>query len=204
MPSGNSQPAIAHACPSRQELDALKTAQFVLGELGVPLSHTVAEYVASKRLMPSHPLSEAAQHWAKDHARAPSVTFIQVAGEFLTHQHRALSERSYREEKIRVGRLQSALDVNMDDLSKSHIERFFSGVLTDHSGKTRNHYRQTLRQLLLLAVRKDYLPRGHRLGEVLVNERTYEAAPSITIHFGNLHGFCGILPNFGHRCFEFG
>ena len=117
-----------------------------MGELGVPLSHAVAEYVAAKRLMPSHPLSEAAQHWAKDHARAPSVTFIQVAGEFLTQQHQALSERSYREEKIRVGRLQSVLDVNMDDLSKSHIERFFSGVLTDHSGKTRNHYRQTLRQ----------------------------------------------------------
>ena len=47
------------------------------------------------------------------------------------------------------------------------------------AGKSKNHFRQTLRQILKLAVRKDYISKDHRLSETLENDRTREAAPEI-------------------------
>ena len=50
------------------------------------------------------------------------------------------------------------------DLSKEHLDKFI-GSLDDFAPKTRNHYRAAVGQFLRWAVRKDYLPVTHRLGE---------------------------------------
>ena len=50
------------------------------------------------------------------------------------------------------------------DLTKEHIDQFFKTV-KDLSPKTHNHYRNTLRSFFAWAVRKDFLPMGHRLGQ---------------------------------------
>ena len=50
------------------------------------------------------------------------------------------------------------------DLTKEHLDKFFE-TLGQFSAKTRNHYRMCVRQWLQWAVRKDFLPVTHRLGE---------------------------------------
>jgi len=50
------------------------------------------------------------------------------------------------------------------DLSKEHLDKFI-GSLDDFAPKTRNHYRAAVGQFLRWAVRKDYLPVTHSLGE---------------------------------------
>jgi integrase len=61
------------------------------------------------------------------------------------------------------------------DLSKEHLDKFVDSLAEIKSksrnkrkavsAKTRNHYRAVVRQFLQWAVRKDYLPVTHRLGE---------------------------------------
>ncbi len=61
------------------------------------------------------------------------------------------------------------------DLGKEHLDKFVDSLAEIKtksrnkrkavSAKTRNHYRATVRQFLQWAVRKDYLPVTHRLGE---------------------------------------
>lgn len=50
------------------------------------------------------------------------------------------------------------------DLTKEHLDQFI-GALASFAPKTRNHYRAAIKQWLNWCVRKDYLPRTHRLGE---------------------------------------
>ena len=61
------------------------------------------------------------------------------------------------------------------DLAKGHLDAFFAslgGLATKSrnqrhatSAKSRNHHRAAVRQFLQWAIRKDYLPANHRLGE---------------------------------------
>ena len=50
------------------------------------------------------------------------------------------------------------------DLTKEHLGKFIES-LSELSAKSRNHYREAVRQFLQWAVRKDYLPPTHRLNE---------------------------------------
>jgi integrase len=102
-----------------------------------------------------------------------------VASEYLQERRSKVAPTTYREEELRLNRICDLLHVNLCDLQKSQLEAFFGQELQHNKGKTRNHYRQTFRQLFKFAVRRDYLPEKHRLNEVLVNESSDEAAPQI-------------------------
>jgi integrase len=62
---------------------------------------------------------------------------------------------------------------------KDSLRDFFKTQLADCAPKTRNHYRDTLRQVFKFAVLHDLLPREHRLNEALLDERAHGAAPPI-------------------------
>ena len=173
---------------SPNEVRDLRLAQNALRELDVQLLNAVTEYVVAKKLLPATPLETAAKAWKENISEVQSVPVEQVVREYLAEREGKIGQRTYHEEKLRLNRICRALHINLDDLSKSALELFFSDELGDLRGKSRNHYRQTFRQLFKFAVRRDYLQRKHRLNEVLVNESSGEAAPEIITpkQFGTL------------------
>ncbi|MGH8024485.1 MAG: tyrosine-type recombinase/integrase, partial [Limisphaerales bacterium] len=80
-------------------------------------------------------------------------------------QRAQLSKTYTRILGIRLDRFVSTFpNTAVCDLSKEHLDKFI-GSLDDFAPKTRNHYRAAVGQFLRWAVRKDYLPVTHRLGE---------------------------------------
>lgn len=164
---------------SPNEVRDLRLAQNALRELDIEMLDAITEYVTAKKLMPSTPLETAARTWHENISEVQSVPVEQVATEYLAERKGKVGQRTRHEEKLRLNRICRALQLNLCDLSKPALEVFFAEELEDVGGKTRNHFRQTLRQLFKFAVRRDYLSREHRLTEVLVNEPSGEAPPEI-------------------------
>ena len=164
-----------------QEVNHMKLAQEVLREFkGVSLLEAVTQFARAKRVLPDVALDIAAQAWRDNHANVKRVPFAQVADEFLAHQSgRGLRDKTVHEERLRVERFRESFQCDVCDLTKSGIEHFFAHELKGKTGKTRNHFRQTLRQILKFAVRRDYLGSNHRLGEVLTNDPVKKNKPGI-------------------------
>ena len=173
---------------SPNEVRDLRLAQNALRELDVQLLDAVTEYVVAKKLMPATPLETAAKAWKENESEVQSIQIEQVVREYLADRKGKIGQRTHHEEELRLNRVCRVLQINLDALPKPVLELFFSEELKDVGGKTRNHFRQTFRQLFKFAVRRDYLPQKHRLNEVLVNEPSGEAAPEIITpkQFGTL------------------
>ncbi len=164
---------------TEKQVNDYKCAQNTLREVGVPLVDAVIEYCHAKTLMPNIPLRTAAEAWRDNSDNVKRAAFGKVAQQFLANQKSRTSPRTHYDETLRVNRLCRAFQMDLCDLSKSALELFFSDELGGLKGKSRNHYRQTLRQLFKYAVRRDCLNKDHRLFEVLENEPTNERAPKI-------------------------
>ena len=167
------------AALSPKEVRDLRLAQNALRELDVQLLDAITEYTTAKRFMPTQSLETAARAWQENVSDIQSVPIKQVALEYLADKKGMLGTRTHREEEHRLKRVYNVLQMDMCDLSKKALELFFSDELGRLGGKTRNHFRQSMRQLFMFAVRRDYLPKQHRLDEVLVKEPSGEAAPEI-------------------------
>ena len=162
-----------------KEVKELKLAQSALREAGVSVLDAVTEYVSAKKLIPNTRLEVAARAWKENTTEIKRASIRQVADEYLTERRGKIGHKTLYEEENRLKRVCNSTAMDLCDLTKATIELFFDGELKDLKGKSRNHYRQTFRQLFKFAVRRDYLSPEHRLGEVLVNEPTNEAAPEI-------------------------
>lgn len=78
----------------------------------------------------------------------------------------------------------------ISDLGREHLDTFF-GALGDFSAKSRNHHRAAVRMFLDWAVRKDYLPTTHRLGEA--DQMRPERADAVEIEFYTTGEFRALL-----------
>ena len=161
------------------EVRDIRLAQNTLRELGVSVLDAVNEYAAAKRLMPDTDLAMAAKKWKDNTSEIKRAALSDVAREYLGERLGKIGKKTHYEEERRLSRVCEALSLDLCNLNKAALELFFSKELGGLSGKSRNHFRQTFRQLFKFAVRRDYLSSEHRLGEVLVNESTNEAAPEI-------------------------
>ncbi|MDA7670746.1 tyrosine-type recombinase/integrase [Verrucomicrobia bacterium] len=166
----------------------VKLAENALRELGINLLDAVNEYVAAKKLTRNTSLETAVREWNKNEVEIKAISMELAASEYLKHRRGKIGEKTYREEELRLIRICRCLRLEVCDLKKSDLELFFDSELRSVKGKTRNHFRQTLRQLFKFAVRRDYLNKAHRLNEVLVNEPEQEAPPEILtpVEFINL------------------
>ena len=164
---------------SSKEINDLLIANNALRGTGVSLVDAITEFVIAKKIVPNETLSIVAKAWRDNHTSINRVPFAQVAAEFLAQQKASVSARTYREDEYRIKRFQDSFKVDMCDLSKAAVDFFFEQEMKGLASKTKNHFRQTLRQILKLAVRKDYISKDHRLAESLENGRTHEAAPEI-------------------------
>ncbi len=168
------------AVPSSKEINTLQIANNALRGTGISLVDAITEFVSAKKIVPNETLSIVAKAWRDNHTSIKRVPFAQVATEFLAQQKASVSARTYREDEYRTKRFQDSFKVDMCDLSKTMIESFLEDELRGLANKTKNHFRQTLRQILKLAVRKDYISKDHRLAETLENDHNRnEAAPEI-------------------------
>ncbi|MDG1892600.1 MAG: hypothetical protein P8L18_14940, partial [Verrucomicrobiota bacterium] len=168
---------ISSALLTPKEVGDIKLAQNTLRELGVSVLDAVNEYAAAKKLMPNTDLAIAAKNWKENTSEIKRAALSDVAKEYLAERRDKIGKKTHYEEERRLSRVCETLHLDLCDLSKSALELFFSEGLSGLSGKSRNHFRQTFRQLFKFAVRRDYLSSEHRLIEVLVNEPTNEAAP---------------------------
>ena len=162
-----------------KKISEMKLAENVLRELGIPLLDAVTEYAAAKRLMPNTTLETAAKAYKENVTEIKRVSVELAAREYLADRKAKIGKKTYQEEELRLNRICQSLKVDLCDLSKSVLELFFSEEMRHLKGKSRNHFRQTFRQLFKFAVRRDYISKNHRLNEVLVNEPSGEAAPQI-------------------------
>ena len=156
------------------QLRDAKLAENALSAFGISLLDAVTEYVAAKKLIPNDSLEIAAKSWVENQLQIKPIPLQTAVKEYLDYKKGRIAARTYREEELRLERISQSMQKCVKDLTKSDLEHFFDKDLHHLKGKSRNHYRQTLRQLFQYAVRRDYLCERHRLFEVLVNEPTDE------------------------------
>ncbi|MBT6239977.1 MAG: hypothetical protein HOI50_16620, partial [Verrucomicrobia bacterium] len=162
-----------------REVKELKLAQNILREAGVSVLDAVTEYIAAKKIIPSVSLEVAARAWQANTSEIKRAPLQRVVDEYLIERRGKIGVKTLYEEENRLKRICKSIAMDLCDLTKATIEMFFAEELKSLKGKSRNHYRQTFRQLFKFGVRRDYLSAEHRLSEVLVNEPTNEAAPEI-------------------------
>ena len=161
------------------QLRDAKLAENALSAFGISLLDAVTEYVAAKKLIPNDSLEIAAKSWVESQVQIKPIPLQTAVKEYLDYKKGRIAARTYREEELRLERISQSIQKCVKDLTKSDLEHFFEKDLHHLKGKSRNHYRQTFRQLFQYAVRRDYLCERHRLFELLVNEPTDESAPEI-------------------------
>lgn len=135
----------------------------------------VTQFVHAARLLGDRPLSTAVEGYLSTIATVKRVGVQEAVREFIasrepltkaTNGDRAqLSGKYAYNLEIQLNRFAAAFpSTAVCDLTKAHLDKFVEG-LADMSPKTRNHYRASVRTLLEWALRKDYLPAAHRLGQ---------------------------------------
>jgi integrase len=164
--------------PSAAEINELRIAQATLKQMDVSLSSAIDEYRLAKGILPHEPLHKAASAWLQAHPALIPIKLEDACSQYIKHRFDTVSARLAHEDELRLNRICNLLNGDLHILAKADLEKFF-GLLANLAPKTRNHFRQSLRHFLKWCVRKDYLSPEHRLGEVLVNEKATDAAPSI-------------------------
>ena len=175
--ANGSQTAALTATQSRDALTALERLQTFYQSTGrrVSLLAGISEYCEASAKLSGRTLGEAVTGYLRtvvgvkrkdikeaveeflqaDAPRTKAVNGLraQLAADYATHR------------KLQLRRFAATFpSTPVCDLSKEHLDAFINS-LADFAPKTRNHYRAAVGQFLRWAVRKDYLPVTHRLGE---------------------------------------
>jgi integrase len=141
----------------------------------VSLLAAVSEFVEASAKLSGRTLDEAVTGYLRTVATVKRKDIGEAVTEFLQSdaprtkavngQRAQLSADYANHRKIQLRKFADTFpNTAVCDLSKEHLDTFI-GSLADFSPKTRNHYRAAVGQFLRWAVRKDYLPLTHRLGE---------------------------------------
>jgi integrase len=141
----------------------------------VSLLAGISEFVEASAKLNGHALGEAVEGYLRTVATVKRKDVAAAVEEFIqTNEPRTRSANGQRAQlsgkyfynlAIQLRRFASTFpNTALCDLTKPHMDAF-AGSLGDYSAKSRNHHRAAVRQLLQWAVRKDYLPGTHRLGE---------------------------------------
>jgi len=142
----------------------------------LPLEEVIVEYVEAKLAFGHRRLIEAVNGFLGTVAKVHRIKVSIATTEYLRDRQRlttpvaegrrpALSPKAHYQESLRLKRFAEAMDGDVVDLDKPHIDTFFNEHLSKLGSKSRNHYRGTLRQWIEFCVAHDYLPGGHRLCE---------------------------------------
>jgi integrase len=152
----------------------------------VSLLAAVSEYCDAAAKLNGRTLTEAVEGFSRTVATVTRQDLAAAVEEFLqtdaprtkasNGQRAQLSAEYAYNRQIQLRRFAATFpNTAVCDLGKNHLDAFVGslGKLQSKSrnrraatsAKTRNHYRAAIRQFLQWAVRKDYLPVTHRLGE---------------------------------------
>jgi integrase len=145
-------------------------------DLVLSLEDAITEYVEAKRLFGPRRLIEGIQGFMSTVAQVRRVSVRQAADEYIAERKRLtkpreegkrpqLSPKLAYQEQLRLDRFADNFKSDVCDLSKDHLDLFFSKHVGDLSPKSRNHYRATFRQFFQFCIARDYLPANHRLNE---------------------------------------
>ena len=183
-----SQAAALTAVQSRDALTAFEMLDAFQRSIGrrVSLSAAISEFVEVSKKLGERTVREAVDGFIKTVATVARKDISEAVNEFLQAaegrtkanegQRSQLSAKYAYNRQIQLHKFAAAFPgTAVCDLTKGHLDKFIEalGELKTKSqnrrkavsAKSRNHYRAAIRQFLLWAVRKDYLPLTHRLSE---------------------------------------
>jgi integrase len=175
--TNGSQAAALNVTQSRDALAAFERLQSFFQASGrrVSLLAAVSEFVETSAKLGGRTLGEAVEGYLRTVATVKRKDIAAAVEEFIqineprtraaSGQRAQLSAEYAYNRELQLRRFAATFpNTAVCDLTKQHLDTF-AGSLNDFSPKTRNHYRASVRQFLQWAVRKDYLPVTHRLGE---------------------------------------
>jgi len=183
-----SQSVALSADQSRDALTAFEMLEAFRQATGrrVSLTAVVSEFMEVSQKLGERTLREAADGFLTTVATVARKTVGDAVEEFLKGeevktraaegQRAQLSAKYAYNRQILLRKFSAAFPgTAVCDLTKGHLDKFIATIgerktkSRNHrkaiSAKSRNHYRATIRQFLLWAARRDYLPVNHRLCE---------------------------------------
>ena len=202
----NGSPAAAlNVTQSRDALAAFERLQSFFQTNGrrVSLLAAVSEFVEASGKLGGRTLSEAVEGYLRTVATVKRKDIAAAVEEFIqtneprtraaSGQRAQLSAKYFYNLSIQLRRFADAFpNTALCDLTKEHLDAF-ANSLEDFSAKSRNHHRTAVRQFLQWAVRKDYLPVTHRLGET--DGLRPERANTAEVGFYTPRELAGLLAN---------
>jgi integrase len=175
--ANGSQAAAFTATQSRDAIAAFERLQGFYQASGrrVSLLAAASEFVEASGKLGGRTLGEAVEGYLRTVATVKRIDVATAVEEFIQineprtraadGQRAQLSSKYFYNLSIQLRRFAATFpNTALCDLTKQHLDAFASS-LGDFSAKSRNHHRTAARQFLQWAVRKDYLPVTHRLGE---------------------------------------
>jgi integrase len=214
--AAGSQAVALSADQSRDALTAFEMLEAFRQATGrrVSLTTAVSEFAEVSKKLGGRTLREAAEGFLTTIATVSRKTVGDAVAEFLKGeevktravegQRAQLSAKYAYNRQILLRKFSAAFPgTDVCDLTKGHLDKFIETIgepkTKPHhprkatSAKTRNHYRAAIRQFLLWATRRDYLPVTHRLCEA--DGLRPEHANNAEVVFYSPSDFAALLAN---------
>jgi integrase len=183
-----SQAAALSPSQSRDAIAAFEQLDSYYKKTGkrISLLSAVSRFTEASTKLGDRPMNDAVDGYLSTVANITRKDLMEAVNEFLrinapltqseNGKRAQLSEKyAYNREHYLTKFAETFPNLAVCDLAKEQLDLFISSLTKSTakkpdkvkkvSAKTRNHYRTALRQFLSWAVRKDYLPSNHRLGE---------------------------------------
>lgn len=171
-----------------------------LAPLGIPLHAAVAEYAAARKAIGAHTLTEAANFFARGHAErrtCPDTAQIvrELTASLRNRRHRPVTPKTLGPLLTRLAACARAFP-SLPDASPTALAQWLDS-LTTHRGqpiaaKTRDHFRDALRQLYTFAQARGYLAPGRTPASDL--ERVWQPAGVETYSPAELRAILATAP----------
>jgi len=203
--ANGSQAAALNVTQSRDAIAAFERLQSFFQSSGrrVSLLAAVSEFVEASGKLGGRTMSEAVEGYVRTVATVQRKVISAAVEEFIqineprtrtiNGQRAQLSAKYFYNLSIQLRRFAATFpNTALCDLTKQHVDAF-ANSLEDFSPKSRNHHRTAVRQFLQWAVRKDYLPVTHRLGET--DGLRPEHANTAEVSFYTPHELAELLAN---------
>ena len=200
-----SQAAVLSAPQSREALAAIQRAQDFYKDTGRRVSITTAfsEYFDALKKLNGHSLNEAVEGFLRTVATVKRKDIKEAVEEFnradeprtkaREGERPDMAPKFFYNRKLQLNRFAAMFpNTVVCDLTKEHLDIFIKS-LNELSATSRNHYRDSVREFLRWAARKDYLPQKHRLDEA--DGMRHERADNGEICFYTPKEFAALLKN---------